>query len=97
MCGQAEAFAPKEIGADHFSSSATFLTQAHPRRTEGSDVYVGTSMDQLFAQRFGQETAIPSMQLCIENVDQSGGCSYGYACAYTDSISWASPTDPAAP
>ena len=91
---QAEAFAPKEIGADHFRSSATFLTQAHPRRTEGSDVYVGTSMDQLFAQRFGQETAIPSMQLCIENVDQSGGCSYGYACAYTDSISWASPTDP---
>ena len=91
---QAEAFAPKEIGADHFRSSATFLTQAHPRRTEGSDVYVGTSMDQLFAQRFGQETAIPSMQLCIENVDQSGGCSYGYACAYTDTISWASPTDP---
>ena len=91
---QAEAFAPKEIGADHFRSSATFLTQVHPRRTEGSDVYVGTSMDQLFAQRFGQETAIPSMQLCIENVDQSGGCSYGYACAYTDSISWASPTDP---
>ncbi len=91
---QAEAFAPKEIGADHFRSSATFLTQAHPRRTEGSDVYVGPSMDQLFAQRFGQETAIPSMQLCIENVDQSGGCSYGYACAYTDTISWASPTDP---
>ena len=91
---QAEAFAPKEIGADHFRSSATFLTQSHPRRTEGSDVYVGTSMDQLFAHRFGQDTAIPSMQLCIENVDQAGGCSYGYACAYTDTISWASPTEP---
>jgi hypothetical protein len=34
------------------------------------------------------------MQLCIENVDQSGGCSYGYSCAYTDSISWASPDQP---
>ena len=34
------------------------------------------------------------MQLCIENVDQAGGCSYGYSCAYTDSISWASPTQP---
>jgi hypothetical protein len=32
--------------------------------------------------------------LCIENVDQAGGCAYGYACVYTDSISWASPTDP---
>ena len=34
------------------------------------------------------------MQLCIENVDQAGGCSYGYSCAYTDSISWASPEQP---
>jgi len=90
----AEAFAPKEIGGDHFRSSATFLTQAHPRQTEGSAVYVGTSMDQLFAQRFGQDTPIPSMQLCIENVDQAGGCSYGYACVYTDTISWAGPTEP---
>jgi Protein of unknown function (DUF1552) len=90
----AEAFEAKEIGGDHFRSSATFLTQAHPRQTEGSDVYVGTSMDQLYAQRFGQDTPIPSMQLCIENVDQSGGCAYGYACVYTDTISWASPTEP---
>jgi hypothetical protein len=34
------------------------------------------------------------MQLCIENVDQAGGCAYGYACVYTDTISWASPTEP---
>ena len=36
------------------------------------------------------------MQLCIENVDQAGGCSYGYSCVYTDSISWASPNAAAA-
>ena len=90
----AEAKKPKEIGGDHFRSSATFLTQSHPRQTEGSDIFVGESLDQMFAKRFGQETPIPSMQLCIENVDQSGGCAYGYACVYTDTISWASPTDP---
>ena len=90
----AEAFAPKEIGGDHFRSSATFLTQAHPKQTEGSDVRVGTSLDQIFAQRFGQDSPIPSMQLCIENIDQAGGCSYGYACVYTDTISWATPTEP---
>ena len=90
----AEAFTLGETGGDHFRASATFLTQAHPKQTEGSDVYVGTSMDQLYAQKFGQETAIPSMQLCIENVDQSGGCAYGYACVYTDTISWAAPTEP---
>ncbi len=90
----AEATKPKEIGGDHFRSSATFLTQSHPKQTESSDVFVGTSVDQLYAQRFGQDTPIPSMQLCIENVDQAGGCAYGYACVYTDTISWSSPTQP---
>ena len=90
----AEPFEAPEIGGDHFRSSAVFLTQAHPKQTQGSDVYVGTSFDQIVAQRIGQDTAIPSMQLCIENLDQAGGCYYNYACAYTDSISWASPTEP---
>ena len=90
----AEAFLPEEVGGDHFRSTATFLTQAHPKQTEGSDVFVGTSLDQMFAQRFGQDTPIPSMQLCIENINQAGGCAYGYTCVYTDSLSWASPTEP---
>ena len=64
------------------------------KRTEGADVECGISLDQLHAQRFGQDTPLPSMQLCIENVDQSGGCGYGYSCVYTDTISWASPTKP---
>ncbi len=90
----AEAFTAPEIGGDHFRSSAVFLTQMHPKQTQGSDVHVGTSLDQFYAKKFGMDTPIPSMQLCIENVDQAGGCSYGYSCTYTDSISWASPTQP---
>jgi hypothetical protein len=90
----AEAFLPNEIGGDHFRSSAVFLTQAHPKQTEGSDVLVGPSIDQLYAQKYGQDTAIPSMQLAIENVDQAGGCAYGYACVYTDTISWQDATTP---
>ena len=90
----ADAYIPHEIGGDHFRSTATFLTQAHVKQTEGSDVYVGTSFDQLFARRFGQDTPIPSMQLCIENINQAGGCAYGYTCVYTDTLSWASPTEP---
>src|SRR4029453_8423821 len=50
--------------------------------------------DQIYAQKYGEDTAIPSMQLCIENVDQAGGCSYGYSCVYTDSISWSAPDQP---
>jgi hypothetical protein len=57
-------------------------------------VLAGISLDQLYAQRFGQGTPIPSMQLCIEKVDQSGGCGYGYSCVYTDSISWAAADRP---
>ncbi len=90
----AEAFALPEIGGDHFRSSAVFLTQSHPKQTQGSDIWVGTSLDQLYAQRFGQATPMPSMQFCIENLDQAGGCTYNYSCAYTDSISWASPNEP---
>ncbi len=90
----AEAQSAREIGGDHFRSSAVFLTQQHPKQTEGSDVRVGVSMDQIYAERYGQDTPIPSMQLCIENVDQAGGCAYGYACVYTDTISWRSETEP---
>jgi len=90
----AEAFAPAEVGGDHFRSSAVMFTQSRPKLTEGSDVHVGVSMDQMYVQRFGQDTPIPSMQLSIEPVDQSGGCAYGYACVYTDTISWAAPDEP---
>jgi len=90
----AEAFTPPEIGGDHFRSAAVFLTQAHPHQTQGSDLQAGTSLDQLVAKQIGSETPIPSMQVCIENIDQAGGCFYGYSCAYTDSISWASPSEP---
>lgn len=90
----ATAFAPAEEGADHFRSSAVYLTAAHPKMTLGSDYYVGTSMDQLYAQQFGQDTPLPSLQVCIETVDVSGTCDYGYACLYADTICWASPTTP---
>ena len=90
----AEAFTLPEIGGDHFRASAVFLTQSHPKQTQGSDVFAGTSLDQLYAKQFGQDTPIPSLQLSIENVDQAGGCVYGYSCVYTDTISWSAPDTP---
>jgi len=90
----ATAHSTAEEGADHFRSSAVYLTAAHPKMTEGSDYCAGTSIDQIYAQQFGQDTPLPSIQLCIEMVDASGACDYGYACVYADTISWASPTSP---
>src|SRR5262245_19137068 len=90
----AEPFAAPEIGGDHFRSSAVFLTQSHPKQTQGSDIWAGTSLDQMYAKRFGQANPFPSMQFCIENLDQAVGCTYNYSCVYIDSISWASPNEP---
>src|SRR5262245_53286274 len=90
----AEAWAAAEEGADHFRSSAIFLTAAHPKQTEGSDVYAGTSIDQFYAQKYGQDTPLPSIQLGIENVDATGACGFNYACVYSGPISWSSPTTP---
>ena len=70
---------------------------SHAARSEahrGPDVEGGVSMDQLYAQRFGQDTPIPSMQLCIETVDQPAAAGYGYSCLYIDTLSWSTPTTP---
>src|SRR5580704_6794275 len=90
----AGAFSEAEEGGDHFRSSSVFLTAAHPKLTMGADIFCGPSIDQLYAQQFGQDTPLPSLQVCIESVDASGHCDYGYACVYSDTISWASPTQP---
>ena len=91
----AMSLAPPEEGADHTRSASVFLTGAHPKRTEGSDILLATSIDQLYAQKFGQDTPLPSIQLCIEDVGSlNGACGYGYSCVYANSISWATPTTP---
>lgn len=93
-CRSAEAWSAAEIGGDHDRSTAVFLTQAHPKQTQGSDIHLGTSIDQLHARRFGQDTALPSLELSIEGIDRGGGCAYNYHCAYTTSLAWTSPNQP---
>jgi hypothetical protein len=93
-CATADPLTAEEVGADHFRSAAVFLTAAHPKQTMGSDVYCGTSIDQMYAQKFGQDTPIPSIQLCTENEDATGSCGWMYSCVYMNTISWSSPTTP---
>ena len=84
-----------EAGADHTRSSASWLTCAHAKMTEGADIHNGISIDQLYAQQFGQDTPLPSLQVCVEDVGSlTGACGYGYSCVYANTISWASPTTP---
>src|SRR5438477_11573376 len=64
----ATAWLAGEEGAGHFGSSAVYLTAAHPKMSEGADYYAGTSIDQVHAEQFGQDTRLPSIQLCIVSV-----------------------------
>jgi len=85
---------PGVTGADHWVAAA-YLCAAKPKKTTGADIQDGTTIDQLIAQKIGQETLLPSLQLAIEDPGaNSSNCGEGYSCAYTNSISWASPTQP---
>jgi len=85
---------PGVTGADHWVAAA-FLCANKPKKTAGADVYAGTTIDQLIAQKIGQENLMPSMQLAVEDPGaNSSNCGEGYSCTYTNTISWASPTSP---
>jgi hypothetical protein len=83
-----------ESGGDHSRSAAVFLSGARPKHTAGSDVYLGTTVDQLVARKIGQDTPLPSLELGIEDVGYTGICGYGYSCSYLNTISWETPTKP---
>ena len=85
---------PGVTGADHWVAAA-YLCADKPRKTAGADIYDGTTIDQLIAEKIGQETLLPSMQLGVEDPGaNSSNCGEGYSCAYTNSISWSTPTKP---
>jgi hypothetical protein len=76
-------------GSDHWVAAA-FLTAIKPKKTAGSDATVGSpTIDQIIAQKIGQETLLPSLQLSVEDPNaSSSNCGEGYSCSYTNSISW---------
>ena len=85
---------PGVTGADHWVAAA-FMSANKPKKTAGADVYNGTTIDQLIAQKIGTESLIPSLQLAVEDPGaNSSNCGEGYSCTYTNTISWASPTSP---
>src|SRR6266702_3192549 len=84
---------PGETGGDHSRSAAVF-SGVPPKKTVSEDVYLGTTIDQMIAQKYGQETALPSIQLGIEDQSSLATCPWGYSCAYVNSVSWSGPTKP---
>ena len=88
-----EAFATtEEPGGDH-ARGAVLLSAARPRRNAVSP-YLGVTLDQLVAKKYGQGTILSSIQLGVEEDGNFGNCNWGYSCAYTNCISWTSPVQP---
>lgn len=90
----AGSLSPEESAGDHSRTAAVYLSAAHPKRTEGQDIHGGITIDQVIANKIGQSSPLPSLELCIEDVGSLGVCGVGYSCAYTNTISWSSATSP---
>jgi hypothetical protein len=86
---------PGDNGGDHTRCPAVFLNGVHPKRTDGADIQAGVTIDQLAAQKIGQDTLLPSLELAIEDYSGLvGSCDVGFSCTYMNTISWRTPTSP---
>jgi hypothetical protein len=82
---------------DHGRAGAAYLTGVHPKKTSGKDLRAGVSMDQIAAQQLGTATKYASLEIGLEEGIQGGNCDNGYSCAYSNSLSWRTPSTPNPP
>jgi hypothetical protein len=94
---QQNANALADGAGDHARAAACYLTGVHPRKTAGADIQAGVSVDQIAAGAIGGDTRFPSIELGCDESRTVGNCDSGYSCAYTNSLSWRSPTSPMPP
>ena len=78
----------------HATSNSAFLSAARAKLTESSDYRLGTTVDQIAAQRIGRDTQLPSLELAMDIMETVGQCDNGYACVYQNNLSWSTPTTP---
>lgn len=82
---------------DHARASGSFLTGVRVKKTAGSDIHAGISIDQVVANQIGHLTRFPSLELTCDAIRKSGNCDSGYSCAYQYNLAWRSATQPIAP
>jgi len=89
---------PEADGAgDHARAGGTFLTGVRIKKTAGSDIHSGVSIDQAVADQIGHQTRFPSLELSCDAVRKAGDCDSGYSCAYEYNLAWRSPIQPLSP
>jgi hypothetical protein len=82
---------------DHARAGGTFLTSVRVKKTAGSDIQAGVSIDQVVASQIGHLTRFSSLELTCDAVRKAGDCDSGYACAYVYNLSWRSANQPLSP
>jgi hypothetical protein len=81
-------------GGDHARALGAFLTGSQPRKTDGTDIRAGVSVDQVAASRLGDATRLASLEIGCEHGAMAGNCDSGYSCVYSSTMSWRSATQP---
>lgn len=81
-------------GGDHSRCAPYYLSGVHAKRTEGDDIRAGQTIDQIAAEKIGQDTPLPSLELGTEDTGLVGVCDVGYSCAYMNSIAWKTASTP---
>jgi len=79
---------------DHPRSSAVWLTgiHAYDRAKPGVEVRLATTVDQMIAEKIGETSRIPSIELSVDYPTQ-GSCDSG-DCFYVNTVSWRNATTP---
>src|SRR6202050_4824457 len=79
---------------DHSRAAGAFLSGCHAKRTQGADLYLGVTADQIAAKQLGKDNLLPSLELKLDDSDLDPLCDEGYTCAYMNTFSWSSATTP---
>ncbi len=82
---------------DHARAGGSYLTGVRAKKTAGADIHTGISADQVAAQFLGKRTRLASLELGCDDSRTVGNCDSGYSCAYSNSISWRTPSTPMPP
>jgi hypothetical protein len=88
-----EALSTSDSG-QHPRAQSSWLTGCRAKKTDGPDIHLGISLDQIIAREFAQQTPLGSLELTLDPTDLAGNCGYGFSCAYNNTIAWRTPTTP---
>ena len=84
-----------DSAGDHAKAMGCYLTNVQILKTVTDNIRAGISADQVVANAVGGRTRFPSLELGLDYGRMEGACDPGYACIYSNNVSWRNETTPA--